>query len=104
MGAEQGTSSTPSYIHHMPFGAGGVWPGCQIPIHQRFSFSLLCSALLLRSKKQMPLGATILGVGGGKKDDANTSALFQIVHFLSPRTVRKQQAIKYRRAVLRRNK
>lgn len=43
-----------------------------------------------------PLGATIFGEESKtkKKDDDDTSALFQAVHFLSHRAVRKQQAIK----------
>lgn len=44
---------------------GAFWPRCQTPIHQRFSFLLLCFALLLRSKKYMPLEATIWGQGEG---------------------------------------
>lgn len=97
MGAEQGHLQ-PSHRSIMC-----LLEPMDILAHWRFSFLLLCSALLFRSKKQTPVGAAAFGEEEKKKDDEDTSALFQIVHFLCPCTVCKQ-AIKYRTADLRLNK
>lgn len=65
---------------------------------------LFCKGLKSKYLWEPLLFCLVLGKKWKKKDDDDSSALFQIMHFLSPGTVRKQQTIKQRRAVLRRNK